>query len=98
MNNLGNRIKDLLEVKKMSQRELAKKVGTTEQTISRYINNKRIPDVIICDNIARALGTTVDFILGKENNPYIMLIGIILHNRNNLNNDQKIELIKLLTK
>ena len=97
MDNLGNRIKDLLEVRKMTQKELSKKVGISEQSMSRYINNKRIPDVILCDKIARILGVTVDFLLGKENNPYIMLIGIILHNRKNLNNDQKIELIKLLS-
>ena len=98
MDNLGNRIKDLLKVRKMTQKELSKKVGISEQSMSRYINNKRIPDVILCDEIARILGVTVDFLLGKENNPYIMLIGIILRNRKNLNNDQKIELIKLIIK
>ena len=97
MDNLGNRITDLLEARKMTQRDLARKVGISDATMSRYINNERTPDVVICNNIAKVLGVTVDFLLGKENNPYIMLIGIILHNRKNLNNDQKIELIKLLS-
>ena len=98
MDNLGNRITDLLEVRKMTQRELARKVDISDATMSRYINNKRTPDVVICNNIAKVLGVTVDFLLGKENNPYVMLVGVILRNRNNLNTDQKMQLIKLLVK
>ena len=98
MDNIGNRIKDLLQLRKMRQRELAKKIGITEQSISRYINNKRVPDAIVCDKIAKALGVTVDFLLGKENNPYVMIIGVILRNREYLNDDQKLSLIKILSK
>ena len=98
MENLGNRIKDLLEVREMSQRQLSKKVGISDQSMSRYINNARTPDVVICDRIAKELGVTVDFLLGKENNPYIMIVGIILRNREYLNKNQKLELIKLLSK
>ena len=42
MDNFGNRILDLLKVRKMTQKELSKKVGISEQSMSRYINNKRM--------------------------------------------------------
>ena len=98
MDNLGNRINDLLEARKMTQRELAKRTNTTEQSICRYIKGTRVPNAIVLNNIAETLGVTCEFLLGKENNPYVMLVGVILRNRNNLNIDQKLQLIKLLVK
>ena len=96
MDNLGNRIVDLLEIKKMTQGQLAKKVGISNPTLSRYINNVRIPNVVICDKIAKELGVTIDFLISNENNPYKMIVGVILHNRYNLNKEQKIQLIRMI--
>ena len=40
---LGRRIFDLLRSKGMQQRELAKRIGLTEATMSRYISGERDP-------------------------------------------------------
>lgn len=53
-------IKEILEAKGMSQRELADKVGITEVTLSRYINGNRVPKAPIAMCIARALGVDVE--------------------------------------
>ena len=57
---MDNNILLYLKTINMTQRELAKKVGTTETSISRYIDNTRKPNVYIAIKIARSLGTTVE--------------------------------------
>lgn len=56
-------IKEILEAKGMSQRELADKVGITEVTMSRYINGNRVPKAPTAMCIARALGVNIEEIL-----------------------------------
>lgn len=63
---LGERISELLNKYGLSQRELAEKVGVTEVSMSRYIKGDRIPKGPIIANIALALHTTSDYLLGQE--------------------------------
>lgn len=53
-------IREILEAKGMSQRELADKVGITEVTLSRYINGNKVPKAPTAMCIARALGVDVE--------------------------------------
>lgn len=64
---LGKRISEALEKKKMSQKELALIIDVSEGVISRYISGARDPKPETIANIATALGTTSDFLLGIEN-------------------------------
>lgn len=63
---IGKRIHDLLEARGMSQRELADRIGVTETSISRYINNEREPRSAILAKIANTLGVSMEFILYGE--------------------------------
>ena len=65
-NILGERISDLLQKYSLSQRELAEKVGVTEVSMSRYISGDRVPKGPIVVNIANALHTTVEDLMGLE--------------------------------
>lgn len=65
-NNLGGRIANLLKKSGLTQRELADKVGVTKSSMSRYVNGSRIPKGTIVANIANALHTTSDYLLGTE--------------------------------
>lgn len=65
-NSLGNRITDLLKRSGLTQRELADRVGVTEITMTHIINGDRIPKGPIIANIANALHTTTDYLLGTE--------------------------------
>ena len=60
---LGNRITLALEMKGMSQKELANKTRLTEITISRYVNDIRTPNAKSLKSICRALGVSSDWIL-----------------------------------
>ena len=60
-NDLGKRISELLIKNGLTQRELAKIVGVTEVSMSRYISGDRTPKGPIVANIATALHTTSDY-------------------------------------
>lgn len=62
----GGRIASLLKASGMSQRELALRVGATESAISKYIKGEREPRAELLANIATALKTTSEFLLGMD--------------------------------
>ena len=66
MKSTGERIKTLLKEEKMTQKQLAELSGVTESALSHYIKGDRIPSGVVSENVAYALSTTVNYILGKE--------------------------------
>lgn len=64
MTNFGIKVKQLLEAKNITQKELAERANTTNATISRYVNGEREPKIDVASDIARALDVSVDYLLG----------------------------------
>jgi len=99
---LGGRITALLKQNGMTQRELAEKVNVTEVSMSRYISGDRIPKGPVIANIAAALNTTSDYLLGTEgkvasfDSEYLQIHRLIARNAPFMTNDQKRELINAL--
>ena len=60
----GNNLKTALSVSVISQKELADKLGTTQQTISRWINGINEPDLATLLNICIILNETPNSLLG----------------------------------
>ena len=58
------RLTVLLDEHNMSQTQLAKKVGTTNVTICRYINGERIPKIDVASKIASVFNVSLDYLLG----------------------------------
>lgn len=61
-----DRINELTETRGMSQKELSLITGISEPTVSNYVRGTRTPN---CDNLiklAKALGTSTDYLLGCE--------------------------------
>lgn len=63
----GKRIRKKLEEKKMSQKELAEKVGVTEVSMSRYLNGERVMSSYVLARMAKALDVTMEYIMLGEN-------------------------------
>lgn len=66
MASTGKIIKDLLDMKNISQKDLADMTGITEATISRYINGTREPKGSLLRLIADRLNVSVDYLMGAE--------------------------------
>ena len=59
--SVRNRIEMQLRLKKMSQKDLAERLGVTEVTVSRWLNGERDPSIETLNRIAEALDTTTSY-------------------------------------
>ncbi len=66
---IGERLKKLREERGILQRQLAEMLKLTQQTISLYESNKREPDAETLSKIADFFGVTIDYLLGRTDNP-----------------------------
>lgn len=65
-NTFANSLKSLLEKRGITQRSLAKKLKTTEATVSRYTSGNRTPNVETAVAIAEILDVSMDQLVGYE--------------------------------
>ena len=63
-NNFGERLAHAMELRGMRQKELAKATGVTEATVSRYVNEKRRPDIDFIRDVVKVLRVSADYLLG----------------------------------
>lgn len=64
--DLGKHIALRLKDKGISQNELARRCGTSKANMSRWINGKCVPDALMLREIAIALGSTPNALLGWD--------------------------------
>lgn len=70
MRDIGKNIKQLREVNKLSQEQLAEKLFVTRQTISNYETGRSRPDVEMLQKIAEVLDTDINTVIyGVEESP-----------------------------
>ncbi|MBO9605745.1 MAG: helix-turn-helix transcriptional regulator [Paenibacillaceae bacterium] len=67
----GNRIAHLRDERRLTQEELAVRVGITRAALSHYENNRREPDYATIQKIADYFKVTVDYLLGRSSEPQI---------------------------
>lgn len=64
--NIGNRINQLLKVRKISRKEIAEKLNISYSAVSKYITNQRTPDAATLKEIAELLEVSTDYLLGRN--------------------------------
>lgn len=100
MPTLGERIRALLEQKKMTQRNLAERVGCTEAAVSHYVKGDRIPRATVMAKIAAVLGTTTDYLAGGIPQDKDAELGyakkLIARNAEHMTREEKLEIINIL--
>lgn len=71
MGTLGNRLKSLRQEKGLTQKEVAKLIGTTDVSIGRYEMDARVPKADILNSLAKLYDVEIDYLLtGKETKEY----------------------------
>jgi len=68
--NIGTNIYTLRKEKKITQVQLAEKLGVSEQAISKWENNQCAPDVSLFPIIADYFGVSIDRLFGYHVNSY----------------------------
>lgn len=61
------RLTVLLDENNMSQTQLAKKIGTSNVTICRYLTCERIPRLDVAIKISSVFNVSLDYLLGLSN-------------------------------
>lgn len=67
MGNLGNRLRDLREESKLSQLELADKIGTKQSRISRFETGDETPETDTLIKFADFFNVSIDYLLSRTN-------------------------------
>ncbi|MGQ7075172.1 helix-turn-helix domain-containing protein [Bacillus thuringiensis] len=67
MRNIGERLKELRNSKRMTMKDIASKLGISDSTYSGYETNYRRPDAEMICKLADIHGTSTDYILCKTN-------------------------------
>ena len=68
--SIGNHIYSLRKQKKITQAQLAEKLGVSEQAVSKWENDICAPDVSLFPVIAEYFGVSIDRLFGYHNNSY----------------------------
>lgn len=100
-NERMSRIAELLSEKAMTQKDLARATDITEAAISHYVNGTRVPRGVNLAKIARALGTSTDYLLYHEpnmegENELFMIKTLVARNSEKMTKEQKLELVGIL--
>lgn len=61
---VGEKIKQLRKAQKMTQKELAEKMGLSKSTIAMYEIGKNYPNLNIIKQLCRILNTSGDYLIG----------------------------------
>lgn len=61
----GNRISELRAEAHISQRQLAKEIGTSQANLSRWEKGVICPSVLECWRLAEFFGVSIDYICGR---------------------------------
>lgn len=67
---LGENIRRERVIRKMTQAELAEKIGTSQMMVSRFEKGKDSPSVWRCYRIAKVFDTTIEQLLTEKINHY----------------------------
>ena len=66
MRNYGEGLKYQREANGLSQMELAKRTGLSQQAISLWEQNKRVPSIANCETLADFYGISLDELVGRD--------------------------------
>ncbi|MDO4299900.1 MAG: helix-turn-helix transcriptional regulator [Clostridia bacterium] len=100
----GDKLKELLDEKEISQKDFAAALNMAPTTLNGYIKNNRQPDFETIKNIATTLNVSIDFLLDYNKNNNITLsvqeLSLILKIRkmNNFQKDILYELVNIIEK
>lgn len=92
------RLKRLMKQRDMTQRDLAQMSGVTEAAMSRYLAGNRQPKSETLANMATALGTTSDDLLGRsvDGDELKGALRLVARNVDDIPEKVRLELIRLL--
>lgn len=95
------RVKELMEEKKMSQKQLSELSNISEASICRYLRGNCNVRLDIIANLAKALDVNESYLIGETNkqeskNFKLQVRDILARNRNVITDQDKMDIINML--
>lgn len=99
--SFAERLRKLMNESSMKQNELAQRARITEAALSRYLNDGRLPRIDVVANLATALNTTTDYLLGRTENAdkefdFCGIKRLVARGSCEMSHEEKMELINIL--
>ena len=93
------KVKELMNEKNISQRDLANAIKINESAMSRYISGERTPRIDILTKIARFFNVSIDELMDDsfDVTEFKELRGLVARNASKLTNDEIKELLSILS-
>jgi len=66
---LSSKLKELRALNNLTQAELAKRIGVSQQAVAKWETNKAEPDYETLNKLTSMFGVTFDYLLSEEDNP-----------------------------
>ena len=101
MGIFNTRLREIMEELGITQRTLAVRLNISEAALSKYLNEDRQPRIDLLANMATALNTTTDYLLGRDDNrefDYLNVKNILARNAASMSKEEKMKLIEVLFK
>ena len=83
--DFGIRLRQLREERGLSRTAFAKKLGVSKETVYRYENNVQVPSLDRTKQIAVILRTSIDYLVGLDNQYTLKFPDLSKEQRNALN-------------
>ncbi len=100
MSDFNIRIKELMQEKKLSQKELSRLSGVSEPSLCRYLRGDIKPRMDIVQNLAKALGVPAIYLIGESEyvpqDAVAEIKKIVARNRNIFTKQDKSNIIAIL--
>ncbi|WP_062108692.1 helix-turn-helix domain-containing protein [Bacillus niameyensis] len=94
---IGEQLKNLRKAKNLTSQELADKVNISQSYISRFENNRAIPDIEMLDRILHALDTDLPSFFSMDPNEVPADLIQLINTVKTLSPEARIQLNKFLT-
>ncbi|MGX7149899.1 helix-turn-helix domain-containing protein [Enterococcus ureasiticus] len=91
MVEIGNKIKELREAKKMTQKELAEFLNVTPQAVSKWERNKSYPDLDTLVKLSQYFQISTDKILGNTKRSFFDSLFSKKEGRKSMKNEYKMK-------
>lgn len=66
MRNYGEFLREQRQIREISQNELARQTGISQQNIQRWEKNIALPNIDFCVRLADFYGITLDELIGRD--------------------------------
>lgn len=65
----GNKLREVMEQKEIMQKDMAKRLNISTSSMSDFVTNRRLPNIMLARDFAKELGVSVDYLLDYQPDP-----------------------------